>query len=215
MINGETVQVFATAATALATVALVYVTWVLSRETKRLSAATNQPLVTATIEPNEWSMMHMDLDLENSGNAPAFDVLVTTDPEIGQGKPSAKGGRGMKQIDVLRTGQTISSFVAEAGEVLENSYKVEISWKRSPSSKIRESISYNHDVTKFKQFSRLGPRSPLHQIAEQLKKSRDDWKSIATGQKNIKADVFDDVSREKAKARMEKFRQEKESREND
>jgi hypothetical protein len=186
----ESVDLLTSSVTTLSTIALVYLTWVLSRETARLSDATAQPFVTVTIEPSPWTPLHFDLVLENSGNAAAFDVVVETDPKIGQKIPSEKGGIGMTEIDVLRPGQTISSFVAEAKEVTDLSYKVAISWKRTPNATSREEINYRYDVSKFKRYSRLGPATPFHQVASEIKKARDDWRPVATGQRRLKVDVM-------------------------
>ncbi|MGN9525175.1 hypothetical protein ACTMQE_00820 [Escherichia coli] len=42
----------------------------------------------------------------------------------------------------------------------------------------------------FEGISYLGARSPLTQIAEQIKGIREDWKPIAQGAKKVKADVY-------------------------
>jgi len=195
-------------ATAFATVALVYFTRVLARETRRLSDATSQPLVVATIEPNEWSMMHIDLRIENTGNAPAFDVMTFIDPPIGQPDKSSKGGQGMDAIDVLRPSQFISSFVAEAKEVLHSEFSIKVTWKKHPSAADVEEIRYRIDMKKWEKLSRLGPQSPLHQIAEQLKRSREDWRYVAQGQRRVKIDTYSEADRTEDLRRREVAHQE-------
>jgi hypothetical protein len=182
-------QVLAAFFTAVATLALVYFTSVLARETRRLSAATSQPFVIATLELNQWSTRHIDLRLENTGNAPAFDVRVKTDPQIGQNEPSPKGGIGMNEIDVLRPAQQVSSYVSEASEAMEHSYRVTVQWRRMPNAKDIEEINYNLDMSKYKKMSRLGASSPLHQIAEEVKRSRENWESVVRGQRRLRADI--------------------------
>jgi formate hydrogenlyase subunit 3/multisubunit Na+/H+ antiporter MnhD subunit len=75
-------ETFSMVVTAAATIALGFFTWVLARETKRLSRATAQAHVVATLEPNPWSVKHYDLVVANTGNAAAHDVVVSFTPDL-------------------------------------------------------------------------------------------------------------------------------------
>ena len=57
--------------TMFATIVLVLLIGVLAWATMRFARASSQPQVTATIQPNLWSMVHCDLIVRSSGNAPA------------------------------------------------------------------------------------------------------------------------------------------------
>ena len=151
-------QIAAGFVTALATIALVIVTVVLARATKRMARASSQPMVTATIEPNIWSMVHCDFVVENSGNAPAYSVAVKVSPEPNQSENRGEGQLPLQNISVLRSGQKMKSFLADAKDVLGNVYRIEVSWKRHPTDKCVDTISYDHYLPK--DISRLGAWSP-------------------------------------------------------
>ncbi len=66
----------ATVLTAVATYFLFRVTRVLAVETKRMAEASAQPHVVATLVPNRWSLNYFDLNVDNTGNATAYDIAV-------------------------------------------------------------------------------------------------------------------------------------------
>jgi hypothetical protein len=205
-------QLTAVIFTAVATIALVYFTSVLARETRRLSDATAQPFVVATLEPNQWSLRHIDLRIENTGNAAAFNVKVRADPKIGQEEASSRGGLGMDEIDVLRPAQSVSTYVSEASETFESKYRITVEWRRKPDSAV-ETISYSIDMRKYKRMSRLGASSPLHQIAEEIKRSREDWRAVAHGQRRLEVDTFSEDDREAQRRRaLKKYKDSVEER---
>ncbi|HDV9501132.1 TPA: hypothetical protein RKV73_004135, partial [Escherichia coli] len=56
----------------------------------------------------------------------------------------------------------------------------------------------------FEGVSYLGARSPMTQIAEQMKKIREDWRPISQGSKKIKTDNYNSSDRaEEQRAREE------------
>ena len=181
-------QVAASLLTGLATIALVFVTVVLARATKRMARASSQPLITATIEPNVWSMLHCDIVVENSGNAPAYDVVINIAPEPRQSKHRVEGQLPLQNISVIRPGQKMKSFLTDANLVLDNVYKIDVCWKRNPNGRVLERIAYDHYIPK--DISLLGPWSPEVQIAEQLKKLREDWQHIASGTHKLSVNSF-------------------------
>lgn len=212
ILDGETVGVVATAVTAVATVILGYATWVLAEETKILSRATSQAHVTATIEPNAWAANYVDLIVSNSGNAVAYDIETHFDPPLLDGEEPANHRRNidvpLRHISVLRPTQTMQSNLAEFAKVSKKSYRVTVSWKHHPKAKRRETLSYELSMMDYHDVSYLGARSPLTQIAEQMKKLREDWQHVARGQKHIMTDVFTERDRAKSRAAMEaRYRQ--------
>ncbi|WP_053059075.1 hypothetical protein [Croceicoccus naphthovorans] len=96
---------FGTLATALATFALWRVTRVLAVETKRMADAAMQPQVVATIVPNPWSTIHLDITVENTGNATAFDIEVGFDPPLSNGEAREGKSLPLQRISVLKPGQ--------------------------------------------------------------------------------------------------------------
>ncbi|HBA7083579.1 TPA: hypothetical protein J1X07_004491, partial [Escherichia coli] len=70
-----------------------------------------------------------------------------------------------------------------------------ISWSKQPGSTERERNEYSYDMASFEGVSYLGARSPMTQIAEQVKKIREDWRPISHGSKKIKTDNYNSSDR--------------------
>ncbi|MCY3815987.1 MAG: hypothetical protein OXG59_06795 [Gammaproteobacteria bacterium] len=198
-------QIVAAFLTAFATIALVAVTIILARATKRMASASSQPFVTATIEPNIWSMMHCDIVLQNTGNAPAFDVRVIANPEFPKSDLRGNGGLPLQNVSVLRPGQELKSFLTESKDVLDQAYRIEVTWKRNPRDQSSEGIEYDHYLPK--NISRLGDWSPEIQIADQLKKLREDWKQIASGTRKLAVNSYGRTDRQEERKRFEEIQE--------
>lgn len=56
-------------------------------------------------------------------------------------------------------------------------------------------------------WSRLGAASPEVQIAEQVKKLREDWRPVAYGQRRLKADAYTQADREREAERVRALRE--------
>lgn len=185
----ETMNGIAPIVTAIATAVLAYFTVVLTYATKKMAQASNQPFVTATFEPNIWSPMHCDFVIVNSGNSPAYDISIRVSQPPKQHKARGQLPLPFQSITVLRPGMELRSFLSDASDVIgeENRYRVEVSWKKRPDGSSVETISYEHYIPKG--ISRLGAESPDIQIADQIKKIREDWKNVARGQSKIRVDA--------------------------
>jgi hypothetical protein len=196
-----------TAVTAVATIFLWRVTKTLAVETKRMAEASSQPQIVATLEPNQWSMMHADLVIANTGNATAFDIRLTFDPPLQNGE-AREGQRGIpfQKVSVLKPGHSASSYLSEFGPLLGNNYTVTITWLRDPASSDREASSYVLDMRDTDGITRLGAASPLIQIAEQMKKMREDWKAVAGGTRKLSVDLFTSADRLHARRNNERYR---------
>lgn len=187
--------------TAVATLVLGYVTWVLARETKTLSAATSQAHVTFTIEPNAWAVNHVDLIAANSGNAVAYDVEVSFDPPLPSGNtgPSHRSNLGipLRHISILRPGQTMQSNLAEFKHVSQKKFRVTVTWKHHPAGKQQYALSYDLNMDDYHNVSYLGARFPAVQLAEQVKKLREDVHNIATGSHRVGVDIYTENDRKR------------------
>jgi hypothetical protein len=207
-----------TAVTAVATIFLWLVTKTLAKETRRMAAASAQPHVVVTIEPNRWSMMHSDLNVENTGNATAYDIRVVFEPPLENGEV-----RGIdkeipfQKVSVLKPGQRLSSYLSEYEKLKGKAFTVSISWRRNAAEPEREQNTYLLDMRDVEGMSRLGSSDPLLQIAEEVKHIREDWKRVASGATKVKADVYssDDRTEERrlTKERHEEFMREQASQE--
>ncbi|WFU47724.1 hypothetical protein [Sinorhizobium terangae] len=192
--NWQTIAAIVTAATS---VALGYLTWVLAKETRVLSRATSQAHVTVTFEPNLWAMHWVDIVVANSGNAVAYDIEVSFDPPLPRlSERSEANGVPLQHISILRPTQSIKSSLCENSRLTDRAYRVTIGWRPSPKAQKREALTYVLSLADYDDVSRLGAASPLVQIAEQMKKLREDWKSVAQGRHHIKADVYAKADRD-------------------
>lgn len=194
--------------TAIATIALAVLTWVLARATNLMAKATSSANVVASLDVNQWSFRHLDLVVHNTGNAAAFDVTVAFTPPLPFMSEGEKDDTPFGKISVLRPNQTLNSSVNDWESVIKTVYRVEVKWKRTPTSKQSEANSYDIDLAALGRITRLGAGSPEVQIAEQIKKLRDDWQSVARGQKRLKVDGYTDSDRKRERAaREEQYRE--------
>jgi cell division inhibitor SulA len=196
-----------TAVTAVATIFLWRVTKTLAIETKRMAETSSQPQIVATLEPNQWSMMHADLVIANTGNATAFDIRLTFDPPLQNGEArEGQPGIPFQKVSLLKPGHSASSYLSEFGPLLGNNYTVTITWLRDPGKTERETSSYALDMRDTDGITRLGAASPLIQIAEQIKKMREDWKSVAGGTRKVSVDLFSSGDRLHARRANDRYR---------
>ena len=197
-------QVVMALVTALATVALWRVTQVLAKETKRMADRAAQPHVVATLEPNAWAMMYVDLKVANVGNAAAYDVKLMFDPPLANGKDKEKQPIPFQAISILRPGQSLASFLCEYEQVKDVEYTVTVTWKRAPTDNLSEILSYALSFGHYEGMSQLENRNPLIQISGHLKRMRDDWKNIASGYRHLQADTFTKADRQASREALER-----------
>lgn len=199
----------ATIATALATFFLWRVTKILAVETKRMADAAAQPQVVANIVPNPWSTIHLDLNVENTGNATAFDIEITFDPPLENGEArSDEMPIPFQKISILKPGQELKSYLSGVGDYLDKTFTVTISWKTHPAGE-REALSYLLNMGDYKGVSFLGARDPIVQVADQLKKLREDWRNVASGSRRIRTETYDAADRKReTDAINERYRRE-------
>jgi hypothetical protein len=194
-----------TLATAVATFFLWRVTAVLAVETKRMADVAAQPMVVVSIVSNQWALTFADLVVENTGNASAFDISIQfTPPLLVDADRDPERSVPLKAISVLKPGQSITSYLNKLHKIIDKDYTVSISWLRHPNSKDRELLTYVICVDDHKGMTTLGSSSPTVQIAQQIKKMREDWQKIANGQNKIRAEIFSSDDREREQRHLEK-----------
>lgn len=197
-------QVFMALVTAGATVALWRVTQVLARETKRMADQASQPHVVATIEPNPWAMMYVDLKVANTGNAAAHEVQLEFDPPLSNGKARSDHAIPLQGISVLKPSQSLSSFLCDYENVKGVNFKVSVSWKRSPNAPTRETLTYSYSLGHYEGLSQLENDNPLIQISKHIKHIREDWRNVSTGLKRLRADIFTEADRKAEQQALER-----------
>jgi hypothetical protein len=199
------VTILAAVITAVATVFLWRVTRVLAAETKRLAEATSQPQVVAQLLPSPWSLIHADFVVQNTGTGTAFYIEVNFDPPLEhKGSTSSEIQVPLHRISILKAGQSLRSYIGNFHPHIDKVYNVTISWLRSPTDIRRESITYTLDMTMFKNVSQLGASDPVVQIAEEVKKMREDWRAVASGFRAIEVDVHTTLDRAKQERELRK-----------
>lgn len=199
----ETLIAIATVVIAVGTVSLWYVTFVLAKETRRMVDASSRPHVVATLDSNTWSMMHFDLRVENTGNATAYDIAVSFDPPIVNSSPrNPSGPVPLTNVSVLKPGQGLTSYLAEASVVLPNRYQVSVTWKRDPKASVTETNSYTLDMSVMEGISRLGSE-PIVQIANDVKKFTENFARLASGHPKLQVDVFTSADRLRERRALE------------
>lgn len=185
-----------TAVTAIATIALFVVTTVLAKETRRLANLSSQPQVVATIQRNRWGFGFADLHVTNTGNAAAFDIQVAFDPPLEIDPVDEDSPPPLQSISVLKPGQAVDSYLVEFQRIIDQTYTVVISWKHRPKDKRRETLVYTLRIGDIKGSSQLGASDPLVQIADDIRKMREDMHKFATGWSKPKVDVFTSADRQ-------------------
>lgn len=206
---GPLATVVAALVTAVATVFLWRVTRVLAVETKRMADASAQPQVVVSIEPNQWTTMYADIIVANTGNAAAFDIVVNFDPPVERDETQAERPFPLERVSLLRPGQQITSFLSSFEPVINRAYTVTVSWKRDPQGNERESLSYQLDMSEFDGRGHLGAVNALNQIADEVKKMREDWRPVAQGSRKLSADVFSSGDRLHQQRQHQRYRRQR------
>jgi hypothetical protein len=178
-----------TLVTAVATFFLWRVTKVLANETTRMVEASSQPHIVATLDPNRRSMRHFDLNVTNTGNGTAYDILINFSPLLKNGEGRSSEEVPLTQISVLKPGQQLSSYLSEFSPLKGKSFTVSISWHRNQKGHAREENVYKLNMQAMEGISQLGG-DPLIQISDYIKKMQADLHAVTQGSKRIKSDTF-------------------------
>lgn len=195
-------QLFVAFVTALATVALWHVTKVLAIETKRMAEGASQPNVVVTLEPSGWSIIHFNISVVNTGNAPAYGITISSEPPLPFKETAEIKDAPLQNISILKPGQEMFSYLCEFSKLKDKRFKITTTWKRQPLSKTLESLTYEIDMADFSGVRHLGASDPLIEIAKQIKTYREDWRNIASGFNRMKIDVFTSTDRVKEERRI-------------
>lgn len=194
--------------TALATLALAFLTWILARATKAMAEATSSANVVASLETSQWSWLHLDIVVHNTGNAPAFDVTVKFDPPLPYMTPKEADDTPFGKISIIRPGHLLSSNVNDFQSVSKNVYRVTVEWKTTPNTKRAQRNVYEIDMAGLGAISRLGSGSPEVQMAEQIKKLREDWQAVSQGNRRLHVNQYSSEDRMSEAAEREEARRE-------
>ena len=176
--------VLGTFVTAVATIFLWRVTKILAKETTRMVEASSQPHIVATLDPNRWSMAHVDLNVTNTGNATAYNIEIQFTPALQTDKEHP-----LKKVSVLKPGQSISSYISEHADLKDKVYAVKISWSKTHGTIVREGNTYTLNLADYDGMSRLG-NDPLVDMARHINKIQERFGDMARGSNRIKIDCY-------------------------
>ena len=176
---------------------LAFLTWQLARSNWRMSRSVSEPHVVATLEPSQWSAMHADMIVENSGTGVAYDVSISFDPPIPNEDNNDKHMSPIQSISVLRPQQRMNCFIGGFSKLIDVTFDVSISWRRHPMGR-REYLTYKHHCGQYKGTSTLGEANPAVQIARDLKQIKEAALPVLRGNRKLKSDVY--TSKDRADA---------------
>jgi hypothetical protein len=97
----------------------------------------------------------------------------------------------------------MKSYLSDVGDYLEKTFEVTVVWKLQPTSGDCQALVYNLNMSDFAGVSYLGARDPIVQVAEQVKKLREDWRYVATGSRRIKTDSYNASDRDREEQLIE------------
>jgi len=188
---------FAAIATAIATFALWRVTKILAVETQRMADFSAKPQIVASLLPNKWSIVHFDIEVENTGNATAFDIEIKFDPELVADKSNDRGEPvAFQTLSILKPGQKLSSFLGNYEDYKGVNFTVTTSWKPLPSDEHRETMKYTLSMADYDHVTYLGERDPIVQIAQETRKLREAATPVLKGRKRLKTDTYTQKDRD-------------------
>lgn len=178
-----------TLVTAIATFFLWRVTRTLARETTRMAEASAQPHVVVTLNSNRWSTRHFDLSVDNTGNAPAYDIRISFSPPLPNREPrDAARTIPFQNVSVLKPGQGLSSYVADYKALENRSFFVEISWLKNSAGSERQTNSYTLSFADFEGIVLIG-EDPVVKMSRHLEKLEKDLALLTQGQRHLQVDV--------------------------
>jgi hypothetical protein len=189
--------------TGAATVALVVATVILAIFTKRMADATSQAHVIAAIEPSLWAINLTELVVENAGSGPAYQLDIKISPPLAD-KEGVAISVPFQHLSVVRPGQRFRGYLRNFKIDSTSTYRISLTWKRHPRSKKTEEVSYDFALSTYQGYSRLNGGEPLVQLAEQLKKIREDWASVAKGSQRLRVDSYTSEDRNAEEADLER-----------
>lgn len=134
-----------------------------------MAEATSQPHVVATIILNKRSFHHFDIQVENTGNATAYDISVEFKTINKTEESSTEDIKiPFQYISVLKPNQTMTSYLSEYQKLKGKVYDVHITWKQKASNEERQYNSYTLNMTDYEAITQLG-NDPLVDIEKHLK----------------------------------------------
>jgi len=203
---------------ALSTVVYAILTQRLVNETRIMRRSQTNPEVSVSLSHNEISISFIDLLVENIGMGPAYDIKfkVIKDFELLKGRKLTEVGFVKNGIRYMAPRQNLrlylASFIENPKELEEKEIELIVSYKNGLEENFERKFVLS--FSQYASFFQLGS-PPLHKIANNLEKIRNDFHSIIDGFKRIKVNIYDSEDREIEEEEIEKRMQEHLGKKND
>jgi hypothetical protein len=176
---------------------LVRLSVVLGSGFDKVSGRGHEPFVTASLEPSAAGRRYLDLVIDNSGFAPAFDVKVTTTPEIPADPDRGRRPEGWCDVSLLRPGQSMVMYACPASAVEATEFAVDVSWKHSPATRDRTVLGYRLDMRNYGlQEAYPAPPPPLDDLTSEVRRLRLAWRDVLRGDRSLQVELAGDALRE-------------------
>lgn len=218
---------------ALATLAIAILTFILAKETWYLRLAqANQlaelkrenirPNVNVQLEPSRVGLNFVDVKVSNLGRGIARKVRIEFVDEQGRRVADAadpvvekfrKLGIFRQGIEAMGIGQVISSFVFSffdlgpelKGEIFKSMLRFVVSFQDVEGTAYRNEFVV--DFAQYEGMSELGGGDPLHLISEELKKLRGVLEKVSRSDNRLGVNVFDSEDRALERQDLEELRE--------
>lgn len=168
----------------ITTIALAYLTWILSREAKKarkLQEEIYNPKLSVVIKPSKIWINFIFIHIENIGGSPLYDLKldkVENDFDVND-KQQIKDLGYLKNIKYLKPKQKIEQFLLSAIErkdCLNTQFTLIFSYKNEKEHPFLNTFDF--DLSCFKDMKQLG-NEPLNEITKELKSIKKELAKIA------------------------------------
>ncbi|ANG96764.1 hypothetical protein A8A54_09955 [Brucella pseudogrignonensis] len=165
-------QLFAALITAAATIALWRVTRVLAVETKTLAKMTAQPFIVCSLRSSAADATALDLIIQNTGNAVAFNIKVVITPPLPayNGSTSDEITETVIEISMLPPSLNFQKQGVMGRYVHDKTFAAHIEWASLPQGSQIESLDYQFKADDG--FRGGWNVKGMHQLVEEVAKIR-------------------------------------------
>lgn len=177
---------------ALATAALVYVTWILAKEAKLTRKEQQRPNIIISLEPHKDHINFAELIIENIGYGPAYDLKVSFSCKVRSDNVIFNEMKLLNQ-NVLKPKSIIKTFAGRWDEIAPKQFETTLNYKNISQEYITEKFLI--DTEQFNGLSTIG-NNPLLEISKNTKKIADSISHVSSGFKKIKVETYNKIDRE-------------------
>ena len=188
--------------TAGATVFLWRATKLLSDKTNDMAEAMSRAHVVITILPDPRRVRHVQMVIDNTGNATAYDIKAEIKPIFTDNR-SDKFSFPFQTLSLLRPGDELRGFVLEGHKLEDCTLNITISWALEPGSLKRVSQAYSLEASDFKYLT-TPKDDPLAGVVEALNGVRNMFNQTPSriSKKRFQFDIFTHADRQRERKEL-------------